>query len=605
MTADHLDARNDLTTGVRLWPGVLIVIVQWLAVFGTGLIAPGSMLQFFGMMSGPLLTLMLFLGWWWGSRAPRDEQRLGGWLPIVAVTVTAFFLHRSMPQAFVIYGLSVLSALFVAWAAATRGCRAASRKRALIAVVLAVCGLGLMLRSSGVDGDMGAQFAWRWQATPEERLLADTNADLVSAATTAGSLPKFAEWPGFRGAGRDGIAVGTRIGTDWQASPPVELWRRPVGPGWGSFAVALPRLYTQEQRGDDEVVACYDATSGAPVWMHRDSARFWEALAGAGPRATPTLHGDRVYSLGATGVVNALDAATGALVWSRDLVTDTDATIPDWGFSSSPLVVGNLVIVHGGGDGGKKAVVAYDVETGATRWFGAAGTLSYSSVQRVSLDGVPQLLIATNAGITSLAEADGSPFWRHEWKIPGAARIVQPAIAANGDVLLGTGSGMGVRRLAIGRSGDEWTVDERWTSARLKPYFNDFVVHKGHGYGFDGRILAAMDLETGERVWKGGRYGSGQALLLADQDLLLVLSDRGEVALVAADPSRFDELARMSAIKGKTWNHPVVVSGVLYVRNGEEMAAFRLPTARLDRVVGSLRSTQRRSGLGFRAHQRR
>jgi hypothetical protein len=156
-------------------------------------------------------------------------------------------------------------------------------------------------------------------------------------------------------------------------------------------------------------------------------------------------------------------------------------------------------------------------------------------------------------------------------------------VAANGDLLIGTGSGMGsgaevgVRRLGVSRGADGWTVEPRWTSKGLKPYFNDFVVHQGHAFGFDGGILACIDLAAGERRWKGGRYGHGQLLLLPDQDLLLVLSERGELALVAAAPDRYVELARVPAIEGKTWNHPVLVGDLLLVRNGEEMAAFRLP----------------------------
>jgi outer membrane protein assembly factor BamB len=371
-----------------------------------------------------------------------------------------------------------------------------------------------------------------------------------------------------------------RIETDWTASPPVELWRRPIGPGWSSFAVHGGLVYTQEQRGDAEVVACYNATTGAPVWVHRDTERFFESNAGAGPRGTPTLSNGRVYTFGATGILNALDAGDGALVWSRNAASDTEGSpsfgggttkVPDWGFSSSPLVVDDVVIVAVAGQ-----LVGYDRATGQPRWFGPAGGASYSSPHLVTIDGVAQVLLVSSAGATSLAPADGKQLWQHPSR---GFPIVQPAVAGKGDILIAAGGESGTQRIAVAGGPGGWTVAKRWTSAGLKPYFNDFVVHEGHAFGFDGRILACIDIEDGKRKWKGGRYGNGQLVLLPDQDLLLVLSEDGELALVRATPDQFTELARFPAIEGKTWNHPVLVGDVLLVRNAEQMAAFRVALA--------------------------
>jgi outer membrane protein assembly factor BamB len=182
--------------------------------------------------------------------------------------------------------------------------------------------------------------------------------------------------------------------------------------------------------------------------------------------------------------------------------------------------------------------------------------------------------------VTSVAPADGTLLWEHAW--PGVT-IVQPALIGDRDVLISTGGatgGVGTRRLAVANGSGGWTVEEKWTSSGLKPYFNDLVVHKGYAFGFDGSILSCIDLQDGKRKWKGGRYGNGQLVLLPDQDLLLVLSEEGELALVGATPDQFSELARVPAIEGKTWNHPVLVGDVLLVRNGEQMAAFRLAPAR-------------------------
>jgi len=381
-----------------------------------------------------------------------------------------------------------------------------------------------------------------------------------------------AEWPGFRGPGRDGIVHGTAVATDWTATPPVALWRRAIGPGWSSFAVAGDRLYTQEQRGDDEIVACYDAATGAPVWQHRDRARFWESNAGAGPRGTPTLSGGRVYALGATGIVNALDAATGAVIWSRNAAADTGATAPGWGFAASPIVVDDLVVVAASG-----ALAAYDATTGTPRWKVAPSGEGYSSPQLVTLAGVRQIAFVNGEGVTGVSPAEGKVLWTNAWK---GYPMVQPAVTADGDLVFNATQDGGLRRLTVARGDSGWTATERWTSRNLKPYFNDFVVHKGFAYGFDGSILACIDLADGSRKWKGGRYGNGQLVLLADQDALLVLSEEGELALVSATPDRFVELGKAPALDGKTWNHPVVVGDRLLVRNGEEMAAFRLPPAK-------------------------
>jgi outer membrane protein assembly factor BamB len=398
----------------------------------------------------------------------------------------------------------------------------------------------------------------------------------AEAPTTRSSDPagvkKTAEWPGFRGPRRDSVIRGVRIDADWTASRPVELWRRPIGPGWSSFAVDGDRVYTQEQRGEEEVVSCYRLSTGEPVWRHRDPARFYESNGGAGPRGTPTVHDGRVYAMGATGIVNALDATTGAVIWSRNAATDTGAPMPGWGYTGSPLLVGDAAIVATSG-----RLVSYDIATGNPRWTHTTGGSGYSSPHLVTIDGVAQILLLTGNGATSVAPADGTRLWQHSWDVGTA--IVQPGLAGEHDVLIGLGDamgGQGMRRLAIARGPAGWTVEERWTSRGLKPYFNDSVVHEGHAYGFDGNILSSINLADGERTWKGGRYGNGQMLLLADQDLLLVLSEDGELVLVSATPDTFTEVARVPAIEGKTWNHPVLVGGVLLVRNAQEMAAFRL-----------------------------
>lgn len=602
ITTETVDPGASTNVKLRLWPGVVaaaLVVIGLLA----GLLLPAAMEEgrwagLFGSMIG---TLAIFLWWLFFSRV-RWAERLG----VMAALIAAWIAMRPLLDpsilggamgALPVLGFTVFAVALVIWAAAARDASAGVRLGSAVVAMVIAAGFCTLVRTAGMN--RGFEFHWRWTPTPEDRLLAQGNDDpapanalkelpaakphtdsVSSSAAIAGDplqpdAEKPAEWPGFRGAYRDGVVRNVRIETDWARFPPVELWRRPIGPGWSSFAVNGDLLYTQEQRGDDEIVASYRLSSGKPVWRHRDRVRFWESNAGAGPRGTPTVSNGRVYAFGATGILNALDAASGAVIWSRKAASDAEVEVPTWGFSSSPLVVDDLVIIAAGG-----RPAAYDIATGQPRWLGSDAGFSYSSPHLMTIAGVPQVLLLTGRVATSIAPGVGTPLWQHEWQ--GGA-IVQPAVTEDGDVLINSISGMGgagIRRLAVTRGPDGgWTVEERWTSTGLKPYFNDFVVHKGHAFGFDGSILSCIDLTDGKRKWKGGRYGSGQLLLLADQDLLLVLSDEGELALVSATPDEFKELARFKAIEGKTWNHPVLVRDILLVRNGEEMAAFRLETA--------------------------
>lgn len=584
------------STPIRLWPGVLIVTLQWLARFVLPVLVPAAGIG--GVMAGAIGGLVVAAWWVFFSRAPRVERWGAVVLVVAGLAVTPLFLDESVATAgmgflFYLYAIPVLSLAFVGWAVASRRLPVRPRRVAMVATIVLACGAWALVRSDGMTGDGAAEFAWRWTPTPEERFLAQVDdAPLTPAAGTAaataarpatllvaeadGVPAPVAEWPGFRGPHRNSNISGLRIETDWSQSPPVELWRRSVGPGVSSMAVGGDYLYTQEQRGDDEIVASYRVSTGEPVWRHQDRDRFWDSHAGPGPRSTPTLQDGRVYTFGATGILNALDATDGAVVWSRNAASDADATAPGWGFASSPLVVDDIVMVAVGG-----IVAAYDSATGTPRWSraGRAGGENYSSPHLMSIDGVEQVLLMSASGATAFEAATGTMLWEHGW--PGAP-IVQPAQTADGDLLLstsGASGALGLRRLGVTQEQGGWSLEERWTSTALKPYFNDFVVHRGHAFGFDGSILAGVDLVDGARAWKGGRYGHGQLLLLSDQDLLLVLSEQGDLVLVEATPDRFSEIARVPALEGKTWNHPVLVDNLLLIRNDHEMVAFRLPLA--------------------------
>jgi outer membrane protein assembly factor BamB len=598
---------------LRVWPGVAAVALQWLVMFVLPVFAPehgGT-----AILGGVGLGLVVLLWWLFFSRAAWAERLGAIALIVVFVAVTKRLVHPSVANGMMgfmiyLYSVPVMSLALAAWAVTSRGVSIERRRVSLAAAILVACGALMLVRTNGVTGDAISDLEWRWTPTAEERLLARAGDEVLAsspatppqpappiaevppeksavAAPTSGAVEAASsemrepvvppiEWAGFRGGARDSVLRGVRIETDWSRTPPVELWRQPIGPGWSSFAVAGDRLFTQEQRGDDEIVSAYDLKTGTPVWKHRDAARFWESNAGAGPRATPALHNGRVYTLGGTGIVNALDARNGSAVWSRNAVADTGATIPDWGIAGSPLVVGDVVIVAAAGN-----LAAYDLATGTPRWYGPKEGRGYSSPQLMTIDGVAQVVLLNGPGVIGVAPSDGTVLWKHDW--PGDS-IVQPAIVDGGDLLIGSGSGLasrtGMARINVAHADGGWIVKERWMTTGLKPYFNDFVVHQGHAYGFDGGILASIDVADGTRKWKGGRYGHGQLMLLPEQNLLLVLSEDGELALVSATPDKFTEIGRAPAIEGKTWNHPVLAGDVLLVRNGEEMAAFRLNLAR-------------------------
>ena len=556
---------------LRLWPGIIAVVLQWFGWFLLPVILPQAILV--GMLTGVVAGLAIILWWLLFSRAPWPE-RIGAPVLIVgALILTKRVVHVSIAGGMMgmlpyVLAIPVFGLGLVAWAVLTRRLSAGPRRLAFLATIILGCSVLMLLRTGGITGEANSDLHWRWSKTPEQRLLAQASDEQSATATAPVAVNAANGWSGFRGPQRDSIVHGTRIKTDWTATPPVELWRRPIGPAWSSFAVQDGRLYTQEQRGEEELVACHDLSTGKPVWKHSDHARFYESNGGPGPRATPTVHNGRVYAQGATGIVNVLDAATGAVVWTRNSVTDTGTKVPGWGIAGSPLVVNDLVIVSASG-----SLVAYDLATGNPRWVRPTDAGGYSSPQLETMNGVQQVVLLNSKGAVSVSPADGKVLWEHHWE---GVPITQPGLAPNGDLLLSVSDSSGLRRIAVAQGSGGWSVQERWTSEDIYPWFNDFVVHKGNVFGFNGSSLVCINLEDGKLKWKGKRYGYGQLILLPEQDVLLISGEQGELALVKAAPDQFTELAHFPALEGKTWNHPVLVGNVLLVRNDHEMAAFRL-----------------------------
>ena len=569
-------------TALRWWPAVLLL----LAMLGLRLLlsmveSPSLAVMMLGFM-GPAAVGILILFWWcFASRASAKEKLLGfiGFAVIAGVAMA--LIHFSM----VGFGL-VIMVFPTGIAAFTIGLVLLARSprfRVPVALLLAALGFGYwdLVQSEGLTGDFKPQLLWRWEPTAEETYLASlVSRESADEVKDAGSEPitrASAQWPEFRGPHRNGVVRGVALSEDWTASPPKERWRTRIGPGWSSFSVAGDRLFTQEQRGEQEVVLCLDAESGNVVWEYAYPSRFYEAIGGPGPRATPTIADEGLFALGADGILVCLDAGSGTEIWKRDLKVDAERKPPIWGFSASPLVTDSLVIVHAGGKG-DKGVLAYRTDIGEVVWSVASGDHSYSSAQLATIDTVTGVLMVSNEGLKFLEISNGQTIWQHEWR-GQQYRVLQPLVLGS-SILLSTSPTEGARKITASRGEDEvWNINEDWTSSAMKPEFSDYVAYEDHFYGFDGGLFACFDVETGSRQWKRGRYGSGQAILLADSGQLLIASEKGELVLVKASPEKLNEIAKIQAIEGKTWNHPVLVGNRVYVRNGVEAACFELPLA--------------------------
>jgi outer membrane protein assembly factor BamB len=387
------------------------------------------------------------------------------------------------------------------------------------------------------------------------------------------SKASASDWPAFRGLDRLGHYREMPILTSWPPRGLDRVWKQPVGGGYASFAIAGGRAYTIEQRRDQEVAAAYDIKTGRELWTNAWRGFFQESMGGDGPRTTPTYDEGRIYVLGAEGEFRCLDAASGKVLWQKNILKENGAENLQWGMSASPLIVEDKVIVLPGGRGGK-SVVAYDKLTGKTIWSSLSDRQSYTSPMIVTLAGQRQLLVVSAERAMGLTVEKGELLWDYPWVTEYEINSSQPIVTAPNRFFISAGYGHGAALVEVSKNGDKFAARTVWKNISMKNKFTSSVLHEGHVYGLDEAILACVEVETGKLKWKGGRYGFGQ-VLLADGHVI-VLSETGELALVRAAPDKHTELARFSAIEGKTWNHPAIDDGLLLVRNAEEMAAFRI-----------------------------
>jgi len=441
-------------------------------------------------------------------------------------------------------------------------------------VLVAVFGMRVEMRGSGMHPLFVFDDLDEHYTSLEENRSQHSSRLLPAAPVEANRTDSRAPyWTDFRGPARDGRYTQSRIRTDWPADGLTPLWHQPIGGGYASFIVAEGRAFTIEQRRDQEVVTAYDVETGREVWNHAWDSHFQETMGGPGPRATPTWHDGRVYALGATGFLWSLDAVTGDVLWSRNILEDSQGTNLEWAMASSPLVVDDLLIVQPGGRHGW-SVVAYDLDTSAIVWHALDDAQSYTSPMTVTLAGRRQVLIVTAERVVGLGVGDGRLLWEHPWTPPTVPNIAQPILVGDSQIFLSAAYGYGATLLELLPRDEEIAVRTVWQNNRMKNRFSSSVLHEGYIYGLDESILACIDASTGELQWKGGRYGYGQLLLAEDH--LVVLTEDGELVLVYATPDGHDEVARTPAIEGKTWNVPALADGRLLVRNAREMAAFDL-----------------------------
>ncbi len=456
-------------------------------------------------------------------------------------------------------------AIFLLWMVFASGWRGRARWSVIGGTVAVALFCRFALRISGVTGDLLPIVEGRWTKARVEA----AEGILTRAASPAALTASF---PQFLGPSRNGVLAGPVLARDWTKAPPRVLWRHGVGAAWSGFAVEGARAVTQEQRDGEELAVCHDTLTGAVLWTRADVARYATVIAGEGPRATPTISSNRVFTMGGTGLLNCLDLATGKLLWQHDTLKESGAPLPEWGVACSPLVTERAVIVT---VGGRHGMVAFDRETGARLWAAGSDSPHWCSPVRVTLGGLPQVVVFSE-NVSAYDEHSGKVLWQSPWRSP-YPHVSTPLVVSSNRVLVSQGYGGGSELLEVAATNRHWRATRVWKSIRLKSKFANMIALEGFVYGLDDGALACVELATGELKWKGGRYGHGQMLLVGE--LLLLMAESGEVVLVEPGPAEPRELSRFKVFAAKTWNPPALAGDLLLIRNDREAACVRLPLA--------------------------
>jgi outer membrane protein assembly factor BamB len=393
---------------------------------------------------------------------------------------------------------------------------------------------------------------------------------VVSADSTSASP----DWPQWRGADRNSVSTEAGLADRWPDDGPPVLWRIKAGSGYSSVSVTGGKIYTLWDEEGTQFLFCLDASSGKELWRRELGAKFTHHY-GNGPRSTPLVDGGIVFAIGTEGRLVAADRDTGELLWQHDLVKEFGSRLPSYGYSSSPLVVGDRLVVEAGGE--NATFMAFDKKTGKVAWSSQNDRPAYSSPIDVTIDGVRQVVFWSAHGLHSVSPDDGKLLWKYGWEnfcpVTGdPLNAGTPIFVAPDRIFLSSGSGAAVIR--VSRKGDQLTVETVWKNDRMRSDVNTALLLGDHIYGFNGTILQCLDVKTGEIKWRARGFQRGS--LIAAGGKLIVLGEQGNLALVEAIPDRFVEHDSAQVLEGKSWTSPSLAGGKLYLRNHEELVCLNL-----------------------------
>ncbi len=372
-----------------------------------------------------------------------------------------------------------------------------------------------------------------------------------------------ADWPQWLGPNRTGISPETGLLTTWAKDGPAVVWEKELGEGFSGISVADGRVYTMFSAGEDEFVICLNEETGEEIWRFKTGAKFYERQGGNGPRSQPTVDGERVFVLSAEGWLYALNAKDGKKLWLVDLYDGLGSRVPKFGFSTAPLVEGDLLLLEVGTRQG--TFIALDKTNGAVKWASQRDIVSYSSPIAVDIAGVRQVVFVSGEAAVGLSPTDGSLYWRFPWSTSYDLNVATPILVPPDHIFISSGYDHGAALLQISRAGDGLSVKKVWESRGMKNHFGTSLLIGDYIYGFDNAILKCIEAKTGKEQWRRRGYGKG-TLIYADGQLI-ILSDKGKLALADASPTGFRESVNAQVLSGKCWTPPTLANGKIFVRD--------------------------------------